>query len=441
MNLKPYVKELADLYSEAGGVIAECARIFCKRNSIEYTDTFRRDVSRVLAKAGISKSPQYKSDPSEGGDQKWEESIGKDEAYMEKIASEKVQSLEDLVRICNIDLDVWTVERYLCNVWGVTAFRDNPNGTYRSNYQVKVWLKRKSVDYAKGISMVLDVIENYTPKPTLAIKSKSKLHLVGNLADLHTGAYIRDLIRTPDFDVEVLLDLLEQCANKINSYNASKVTINMLGDYFESISGLNHENTFKSLGLNMWGANVIIVANEIISTRFLSRINNLEEVNMVSGNHDRMTSSNKIDNTGEGAKILWHMLKKDYPKLPINYSNSVLTRKIDGINYILNHGDKMLSKKDISKIVFDYGDNSSFNLLLEGHLHTRKAFKTYASQGKFYEETEVVSLDELNYRKYVVPALFTGNYFSESLGFSGTAGMLLTHNNGKDRPEVIDVTL
>lgn len=215
----------------------------------------------------------------------------------------------------------------------------------------------------------------------------------------------------------------------------------MLGDFYESLSGLNHENTFKSLAKNGWGADVIIMANEILTDHFLSKINNLVEINMVSGNHDRMTISKKVDNTGEGAKILWYMLKKDYPDLQINYSDSVLVREIDGINYILTHGDKGLNKKEMSKVVFDYGNNKLYNILMEGHWHTRRVVKGMTAKPVYYEEAEVVSLDEANYRRISVSALFTGNYYSESLGFAGTAGMTLTYNNGKGRPEVVDVTL
>ena len=66
---------------------------------------------------------------------------------------------------------------------------------------------------------------------------------------------------------------------------------------------------------------------------------------------------------------------------------------------------------------------------------------TLTQKAKFYEEVEVVSLDEANYRKINVASLFTGNYYSESLGFAGTAGMTITFNNGiSNRPIVHDIT-
>lgn len=438
MKLKKNKDLLIQLYKETGGIIAETARLYCKELDIPYNDSKRRAVSSFLAKNGISKEVPKKNQ----GTQKYSENINKDTAELEQVVDEKVKSLEDLVRICNIDLSVWEIERWVCNTWGVTAFKHNRSGTYRTNYQVKVWLKKKSITFEQGISKVLDVLEGYTPKLLSTGLTPGKKHIVASMADFHIGAHIRDLVRTPDFDIKVLLDYLHYCVYKINAYKAQKVTLNLLGDFFESLSGLNHENTFKSLGKDMWGANVIIIANEIMSTHLLSKINNLVGVNIVSGNHDRMTKSKTVDNTGEGAKVLWHMLKKDFPLLPINYSDSVLTVEIDGINYILTHGDKGLSKKDISKTIFDYGDNKLFNLLLEGHYHTRKTVKALEQQAKFYEETEVVSMDEVNYRKINVPSIFTGNYYSESLGFAGNAGMTISFNNGvNNKPEVHDITI
>lgn len=441
-QLKHDKKEILDIFSKTGGIISETARIYCKHHGMHYDDVARRKMSRYLSKLGASKPTQVKNDTQGPDGQKWDENISKDEAYLEQLVSEKIQSLEDLVRVCNINLDIWEIERFLCNSWGVTAFKDNPKGTYRTNYQVKAWLKRRSLTLEQGMEKVLKVLDKYTPKVLNISPGANKKHIVATMADFHLGAEISNLMRTHDFNVEVLLDYIGYCVTKINAYNADKVTLNLLGDFYESISGMNHENTFKSLMKNGWGGNVIILANEIIATHLISKINNIIEVNIVSGNHDRMTASNKLDNTGEAAKVLWHMLKKDFPILPINYSDSVLVREIDGICYILTHGDKNFSRKELSKVVFDYGNPNLYNLLMEAHFHTRKTVKAITQKAKFYEETEVVSIDEVNYRKINVASLFTGNYFSESLGFAGNAGCTISFNNGVNgKPEVHDICI
>ncbi len=372
---------------------------------------------------------------------KSEENFDKGTSLHEFSVSKPIKTLEEALESCNADLSKWDVERWLCNSWGVTAFRGNPNGTYRTNYQVKIWFKKKEVTIEERMESFLPLISEYTPKKIHKKNYKKSKTGVASFADFHIGADIKNLLKTKDFNLNILIDYLHKATEIINSYNYSEVHVNLLGDFFESLSGMNHENTFKSLGQDMWGANVMIVANEIIGTHLLSKIINLSEVNIVSGNHDRMTSSNKLDNTGEGGKVLWYMLKKDFPKIKIDYHNSVLTKEIDGINYLLTHGDKGYSKKDFSKFVADYGNNDIFNLILEGHLHTRKTSRTMAFERKYYQDIEVVSYDDSNYRKIVVPSLFTGNWFSESLGFGGNSGMIITENNGNGIPNAFDYSL
>mgnify|MGYP003475877795 FL=1 len=116
-----------------------------------------------------------------------------------------------------------------------------------------------------------------------------------------------------------------------------------------------------------------------------------------------------------------------------------MVKKIDGINYLLTHGDKNLNNKEISKIVFDYGDNTLFNFFVEGHKHTRVVKKT--NKLTYYEDYEFVGLDEQKYRKATIPSLFTGNYFSESIGFCGNSGFAISINNGKGIPNFHDISI
>jgi hypothetical protein len=428
---------------------AAAARIFAKEMGIEYTDTVRRRVSQIV---NMTVPSQRKTTQK-----KWEEDNSKGTGYYEAVVNEEIKTLEDALAVANVDTDIWEVERWLCNTWQVSSkWREQDlewdNGvmtgqakrknewTKATNYQVKVWLKKRQITLDEAIKEVLPVIEGYTPKTIENVSGNGKTGVV-TFTDFHIGADIKNLLKAPDFDITILIDYLHRATDIVNNLGYSHVYVNMLGDFFESLSGINHENTFKSLGQGMWGANVMIVANEIIATHLLSRIKNLRGVNIVSGNHDRMTPSKKIDNTGEGGKVLWYMLKKDFPDLPINYHNSVLAVEIDDINYLLTHGDKGYSRKEISKFVMDYGRTDMYNLVLEGHLHSRIVKKTFRSVRTQYEEIETVSLDDLNYRKIVCASLFTGNWFSESLGFNSAAGITVSENNGRGKPNVFDYSL
>jgi hypothetical protein len=371
---------------------------------------------------------------------KWNQDEKKGLAEIEIDVSKPVKSLEDLIEVCDIDLDIWEIDRWVCNTWGTTSFKKSIDGTYRTNYQVKAWLSKRTKTQEELLESILPIIEDYIPKKINKVKCKNKIG-VASFADFHIGAEVKQLLKTKDFNIEVLINYLQKAVYIINSHNYSKVHVNMLGDFFESLSGINHENTFKSLMADGWGANAIIMANEIIGEHLLSKINNLTSINIVSGNHDRMTASNKVDNTGEGGKVLWYMLKKDFPTIPVRYHNSVLSVVIDGISYLLTHGDKGYSKKEFSKFVLDYGIPDLYNLVMEGHLHSRVVTKAVKAKRTQYEEIEAVSLDDVNYRKIVCASIFTGNWFSESIGYSSAAGLTITENNGDGKPNVFDYSL
>lgn len=61
--------------------------------------------------------------------------------YNEKVIEIKthaeIKTLNDLIEQCEIDLTIWTVEKYICNKWGSI---NNPS------FQVKAWLKKKIPD-------------------------------------------------------------------------------------------------------------------------------------------------------------------------------------------------------------------------------------------------------------------------------------------------------
>ena len=107
----------------------------------------------------------------------------------------------------------------------------------------------------------------------------------------------------------------------------------------------------------------------------------------------------------------------------------IITTQVDGINYILLHSHHSMIK-DTIKLVNDYGRHDMFNVVVSGHYHTRVATKTNKRKVVDYETVKVVSVDELNYRAFVCPSIFTGNFYSESIGHASTSGCLIIENNG-----------
>ena len=87
-----------------------------------------------------------------------------------------------------------------------------------------------------------DFIDKLKPAPVLT-KIGSKIGVV-NIADLHGGAYIDGLRKTGDYSIKILIDRLNEAAERVNDLHYYEVHVHILGDLIESFSGLNHANSW-----------------------------------------------------------------------------------------------------------------------------------------------------------------------------------------------------
>jgi hypothetical protein len=64
---------------------------------------------------------------------------------IERLTHEKVRTLADLIRVCEIDSAEWEIERWTANKWEVGSKNpDTGDVTVTPLYQVKAWLRRKT---------------------------------------------------------------------------------------------------------------------------------------------------------------------------------------------------------------------------------------------------------------------------------------------------------
>lgn len=246
---------------------------------------------------------------------------------------------------------------------------------------------------------------------------------VATIADLHVGAETKNLQLTSDFDLKILYGYADQFIATVNAVGARKVYIACLGDLIESFSGMSHPDSWKGMERGMYGAKAIAAATEFIEY-ILQRILNLAGIYGVAGNHDRGSASNKEDTRGEIAAAIFYFLERMYGHLfEVRFEFGVLAKVVGGIRYILVHGDKSdcSGPAKVQQLIFDYGGRDMFNVVLSAHLHSR-----------------MINIDKVGCRWYVVPPMFTGNWYSERLGFTSVAGTLLFRNNGKGLPSVRD---
>jgi len=259
--------------------------------------------------------------------------------------------------------------------------------------------------------------------------NKNKIGVV-KIADLHLGSYVDNLIRTKNFSIDILANKLLEAVEDINERNYSEVHVHILGDLIESFTGLSHKNTWKGLDKAMVGAEAVKLVVQILHDNFLSKITNLGEVKVVAGNHDRVTSDNKEDVQGGAASLVcWGLELIGYS---VEFNPLVITHTIGKISHILTHGHHALSKKSTKQLCWDYGIQGNYNLICEGHLHSIIQ-KLNINQRDNYQ---TIKDDAVDHRRMNCPSFFTGNFYSESLGYTSESGFVIVEDNGKGVPNV-----
>jgi metallophosphoesterase superfamily enzyme len=338
--------------------------------------------------------------------------------------ADPIHSLEDAVKYFEIDTDVWEVARFTCNSWEAQS-KAGPVVMH----QVKVQLERKkqTLNMDAVVSQLRETVDGFT----IQRKPGSNTAVLA-LSDFHIGARVEAMGHTPAFNVKTVVARLQEVATCINNENYDEVYVCLLGDFIESFTGLNHQSTWQELEHGGHGTNVVILAYTIIR-RFLTTLDNVCGVYIVSGNHDRITPKMEGDPYGSVAGLLAFMLRENTP-VDVRHNAVLLGVEIDSIYYILTHNHHGVAKGDLGKAFWEHGRQGMYNVMLGGHWHARKGKRVYRT----IEEKQV---DQANYRQLSVAPLFTGNFYSESNGWNSSAGYTVIVNNGQGKPNVFEYVL
>jgi hypothetical protein len=391
------------------------AQEYCKLNNLPYSDSVRRAISNIVAKEEVDEDLENgtKTETNQYDN-------NKEKPIKGFTAIARDGSLMNIGQYCeNYGLDVNKIRSYkLISHSGVPFY----NVVFYEEVVEPVVTEKELKD------IIFEGINNIKYKPLLQ-KSTNKVGIV-KIADLHLGSYVDNLIRTKNFSIDILANKLLEAVNDINDRNYSVVHVHVLGDLIESFTGLSHKNTWKGLDKAMVGAEAVKLVVKILHDNFLSKIVNLGEVKVVAGNHDRVTSDNKEDVQGGAASLVcWGLELMGYS---VEFNPLVITHTVGNICHILTHGHHSLSKKSTKQLCWDYGEQGKYNLICEGHLHSIIQ-KLNINQKESYQ---TIKDDAVDHRRMNCPSFFTGNFFSESLGYTSESGFVITEDNGKGVPNV-----
>lgn len=217
-----------------------------------------------------------------------------------------IRSLDDLIVACAVDLDVWEVERYICNKWEVGAKVDDKMKV-TPLFQVKVWLKRRSQVSLANESMLAGVLADIRESVSNAAPSHrydpSKF-VEGDFLfefapfDLHMGKYTWAEETVTNGDIDSTTDLFNASLDYLLE-RAKRVTNNGIGQilcvfgndvaHIDNKSQTTTGGTFMDADSRFAKMYRRIVQVHMRAVDILRRVAPVHIV-IVPGNHDELTA-------------------------------------------------------------------------------------------------------------------------------------------------------
>jgi predicted phosphodiesterase len=324
------------------------------------------------------------------------------------VDANRILTAEELMRVCQVDTEEWMVDHKVLNKWEVGAKGPDGKIVIEPLFQVKLWLKRRGFQAPDDhwTQKWLDRLTKDTYKHQRKDPPRgTPINVV--IADVHLGRFTNETYG--QYNVEIIRQRLGEIAAVANSYNCP-VNVFMLGDLIESFTGKNKPNAWKQI--EMHGAEVALTAYDVLE-EFFGSIPNIDKILFVGGNHDRITDNKDDDNAGQVLSIV-HGIFLRKGRFWTSFDPTMQNIKIDGVNYILTHGDKKISKLPGSELVMRYGISNEYNCILSAHLH----HKQIVEEGTMFT-------------KRVVPPIASSSEYEYHSGWTSNPGFLIIQSYGK----------
>lgn len=418
--MKYNLEEIQEIYQREDN-ITKTAQEYCEKHKLEYNDSVRRQFSKFINKSGIKEVDEDNDTSTETN--QYRNDKEKKEVRVFSAVDPKTGTMMSIERYCEFyGLDFEKIRSFkLVSHTGIPFY----NIAFYETIVEPVVTEQQLKDLIEdGLIYKQKKIAEKNP-----YKEYKEIGVV-KIADLHLGSYVDGLIRTKNFSINILAQKLRKAAEDINRHEYKIVHIHLLGDIIESFTGMSHKNTWKGLDKAMVGAEAVKLSCVILQKDFLDLIVNLGTIKIVAGNHDRVTSDNKEDVQGDAANLVgWGLELMGYN---VEFNPLVIKHEVGNICHILTHGHHPISKKTTKQLCWDYGVQGKFNLICEGHLHSIIEKLSVAQQSKF----QVIKDDSVDHRRMNCPSFFTGNFYSESLGYTSQSGFVIVEDNGEGIPNV-----
>jgi len=210
--------------------------------------------------------------------------------------ADHIKTLPELLKICEVDLNIWKVTQYWINKWDVTAIVDKIPRTFQ-NFQVKARLDRKvEIVRDKLIGDIfLNMIKGYEPplfkQEIKLIPNENNLFEI-SIFDLHLGKLAWGGETGENYDTKIararFLEALENLIKGASGFPYSRILFPVGNDFFNSdtIFNTTTQGTQQDEDLR-WAKTFNVGVNLLVDAiNILKQTNVPVDVIVIPGNHD-----------------------------------------------------------------------------------------------------------------------------------------------------------
>lgn len=164
------------------------------------------------------------------------------DAKVEQITNHQIKTLEEMIRVCEIDTEQWIVDRWICNKWEVGMRVGKDGVRVQPLWQVKVWLKRdvEKVKLDDIKSRIISEIKKHSlTVPKLKIKEYKKPCLfVVDIPDLHLDKLAWGKETGKNWDTKIssaaFLKTVDDLISKSSVYDVERILFVVGNDLFNA---------------------------------------------------------------------------------------------------------------------------------------------------------------------------------------------------------------
>lgn len=216
-----------------------------------------------------------------------------DQAIYEYSGQANITTLDEALEFSKVDLSVWEVERHTFNSYQ-TTMKVNDEPVARTNIQVKVWFKHKTIDHGAMMRELLDGIRSLKPAQAVGkYKSTNGVMLEIDIFDPHFGKLAWHMETGEDYDVEIAKKRYHGSVDKllgrtVSAYDKIEKILYPIGNdflHYDTLSSTTTAGTRQDTDTRwqkMWIEGRKVIMETVEKLRTIAPV----EVVRVPSNHD-----------------------------------------------------------------------------------------------------------------------------------------------------------